>query len=184
MPHITALPVTGRTLAMCLLSNVSVVPTQTPAVRALAELHAANGSMRSHGSSVLLLTTVAPGNPKASTIGWCKLRKQCPACGFSLSTNRSSWESCATCLERRQQQVTALPEQGIPLAHRASHSTGGDCWQPFSIPGTKCCPGETALSPPSLGPKGESKRQLLQSFILGEESCSYCSARAGTKVGD
>lgn len=69
---------------------------------------------------------------------WCKLRKQWPACGFSLSSNRILWESFAMCMETPWWQVTALPEQGIPLAHWASHSAKGDCSQSFSILGAKC----------------------------------------------
>ena len=41
---------------------------------------------------------------------------------------------------------------------------------------------ETALNALSLELEGESERELLQSFLLDEESISYCSARAGPFV--
>lgn len=52
------------------------------------------------------------------------------------------------------------------------------------VPSAAYRPEKTDLSVLSLEFKGDSRRQLLQSCILGEEKRSYCSAQAVAEVGD
>lgn len=179
---------------MCPLNNVQAVPTWTPAVRAFTELHPANsscipGNMRSHGSSVLFLTTVVPENPKASSTGpdtdvsWGSSDQLVDfhwvVTGSCENPLPCAWKRHGDRLQHCQnrgylwhiEHPTALKE----IVHNHSASL---------VPSAAYSPEETALSVLSLELVGESRRQLLQSFILGEGSRSYCSARAGAEVGD
>lgn len=147
---------------MCLLSSVPVVPTWAPAVRAFTELHPARsscvpGSMGSHGIPCNSCT-MKPQSLYCRPRGWCKLKKQAPACEFSVTSNRILGASFVFVCKGHGEKLQYCQSRWYLWHTEHPVELKGDCSQPFSIPAAK------------------------RSFLLDEKSISYLSARAGPFV--